>query len=165
MRNPLILTTALAGLALASAACGGNGTSTQQNAAATRTLDRIEQICHTWNASVTGRKFPVDNFDPQHPAPADLPAVGDYFAPAVKAEQAALASLRALTPPAELSQEVRSYTAALAQLVDVVREQVAAAHAADPGRFAATLDEADARLSAVSTAADQLKVKTCRADG
>jgi len=165
MGRPLILAAALTCLALTAAGCGASDSPTQQSAAATRTLDRIEQICNTWNASVTGRQFPVDNFDPKHPDAADLPSVGDYFAPAVKAEQDALASIRALTPPPELTQDVQTYTAALAKLVDVVKEQVDAARASDPQRFVATLDRADTELAAVGTAADQLRVKSCRADG
>ena len=163
MRKPLMLTTALASLALATTACGGSDSATQQSAAAARTLDRMEQICHTWNAAVSGRAFPVDNFDPQHPAAAELPAVGAYFAPAVKAEKQALASIRALTPPPELSRDIQIYASALAKLVGVAGEQVAAARAADPQRFAATLDDADARIAAVGRAANRLAVKSCRA--
>lgn len=66
------------GFLLALSACGGSNESADTSDAVTA---EIEAICAERALSFADRgDFPVADFDPEHPDPADLPAVGDYFA-------------------------------------------------------------------------------------
>ena len=63
------------------AGCSG-GDSPELSAESQAAVDRIQSICDDAAAKVDASRgeFPVADFDPKNPNPADLPAVGSYFA-------------------------------------------------------------------------------------
>jgi hypothetical protein len=78
------------------------------------------------------------NFDPERPDPAQLPAVGDYFA-----RYGALAetthALHALTPPAAVSRDWRNLLAIADRMVANSQRQIDAARARDTETFVQTV--------------------------
>ena len=51
-------------------------------------------------------RFPVEDFDTENPAAADLPPVGDYLALGQSAAEDALESIRNLSPSADVQADV-----------------------------------------------------------
>lgn len=67
-------------LAIAASACGGNDSDESGHGSAAA-IDPVQEICTDLREAIDERgDFPVDDFDPENPAPQDLPAVGEYFA-------------------------------------------------------------------------------------
>jgi len=66
--------------AIAESACGGNDSDESVHGSAAA-IDPVHEICTDLREAIDERgDFPVDDFDPENPAPQDLPAVGEYFA-------------------------------------------------------------------------------------
>ncbi len=66
-------------LAIAASACGGNDSDESGHGSAAA-IDPVQESCTDLREAIDERgDFPVDDFDPEDPAPQDLP-VGEYFA-------------------------------------------------------------------------------------
>lgn len=146
-------------LVAAGAGCGGDdssGLSSESEAA----IAQIETICNDAAAEISSKRgdFPVADFDPTNPDPADLPAVGNYFAIGHVVSDAALVKARAVDVPAEIQGKVDTLLNAVESDLANAKAQAKAARESDVAAFTATLDDAD-RLSAdVKDASDALGV-------
>lgn len=144
-------------LVAAGAGCGGDDSS-GLSAESEEAIAQIETICNDADAATRSRRgeFPVADFDPVHPNPADLPAVGNYFAIGHEIWGEALVEARAVSVPAEIRSKVDTLLDAVESDLANAKAQAKAARESDVAAFTATLDDAD-RLSAdVKDAADEL---------
>jgi hypothetical protein len=120
-------------------------------------IEQIEAICDDWKETLDERgEFPVDGFDPENPAPDDLPAVGDYFASGHSAADSGIAELRELSPPRDVEADFEALVSALERQLESAKAQASAAAA-----FTATLDDAPSSQEAVKEAADELGAQSC----
>lgn len=148
-------------LAIGASACGDDdsGGSTDASAAV---IAQIDEICADWKDALDERgDFPVEDFDPESPAPEDLPPVGNYFASGEAAADDAIAEIRGLSPPADIAAEVDALVAALERQLKSAKAQAVAARASDVAAFTATLEDASSSLEAVKEAADDLGTEGC----
>ena len=152
----LVLVTALA---VAAAGCGG-GDSPTLSAESQAVVDEIENICNDASAKVDAARgeFPIADFDPKNPNPADLPAVGNYFAVGHPIWDEALQEARGLTVPAEIQAQVDTLLTAVERELANAKAQAKAAQESDVAGFTATLEEASSSSDAVTEAADELGV-------
>ncbi|HEX4747042.1 MAG TPA: hypothetical protein VFU99_09185 [Gaiellaceae bacterium] len=163
MRSTLVktsVTTAVVAAALSASACAGSDDSTDSASAAVTA--QVQKICDERAASFANRgEFPVDDFDPENPDPADLPAVGDYFAAGLNDPGRAIAALTSLDASGEegalVSRAIEAFEAEYAG----ARAQVDAALSADVEGFVATLDDATATKDALGEATSALGVPDC----
>lgn len=156
MRTPILSVMLVAvSLALGASACGDD--SDESNDASAAVIEQIDASCSDWKAALDERgAFPVEEFDPENPGIEDLRAVGDYFASGQPAQEKAIAELRALSPPADVADEVESFVSALESEFESARVQTRAAQAGDVAAFIATLDDAASSQEAVKEATDEL---------
>ena len=148
-------------LALGASACGGDDSSDSSDASAA-VVAQIDAICADWKDTLDERgDFPVKDFDPESPAPEDLPAVGNYFASGEAAADGAIAEIRGLSPPADIAAEVDALVAALERQLKSAKAQAVAARASDVAAFTATLQDASSSQVAVQQAADDLGTEGC----
>lgn len=160
MRNVLGIGVIAACVALGVGACGSSDESADSGAEALRA--QVEEICAEWGLSFADRgEFPVDDFDPENPDPADLPAVGEYFAAGLEEQPQAIAALRDLSATGEQREQLDALIEAWEAEYSGVKAQVDAALAADVEGFVATLDDAAASNDAVNGAANALGVPDC----
>jgi hypothetical protein len=148
-------------LTIGASACGGDdsGGSTDASAAV---IAQIDEICADWKDALDERgDFPVEDFDPESPAPEDLPPVGNYFASGEAAADDAIAEIRGLSPPADFAAEVDALVAAFERQLNSAKAQAVAARASDVAAFTATLEDASSSLQAVKEAADDLGTEGC----
>jgi hypothetical protein len=103
----------------------------------------------------------VDNFDPENPSPDDLPAVGDYFAAGIEANEEAIATIDGLVVPSEIEPQVDALVEALQAELAGLKTQTAAAQAGDVEAFKATLEPAASGQENVEAAADELGATSC----
>lgn len=152
----LLLATTLAAIVVG---CGGSD-STTLSPESKAVVTQIENICADTQAKIDSVRgdLPVKDFDPQNPDPADLPAVGNYFAAGHPITEDAIAQARALQVPDEISQEVDTLLTAAGREIDNAKKQAAAAKAADVPGFTATLEEAQVSSDALQAAAKALGV-------
>lgn len=149
-------------MAMGLGACGGDAEPSQDQASVDVVAQAQAVYAGLWDKLAARGNFPVDDFDPVNPSPDALPAVGDYFAPAIAATEKALQSLRGLDAPAEIQPELDALTDAMAAQLATVREQVAAAHNRDAAGFIATVAAAAKTTENVDVAADALGAGRCR---
>ena len=148
-------------LALGAGACGGDDSADSSNASAA-VIAQIDAICVDWKDALDERgDFPVEDFDPESPAPEDLPAVGNHFASGEAAADDAIAEIRGLSPPADIAAEVDALVAALERQLKSAKAQAVAARASDVAAFTATLEDASSSQEAVQEAADDLGTEGC----
>ncbi len=148
-------------IALGLSACSG-GSGAAATGVSADVVAQVEAVCAGWRDALDARgDFPVDGFDPEHPASDALPAVGEYFAFANAAGAKALVSLRNLDAPEEIRAEFAALTVAIEGQLVSARRQVAAARNGDVAGFVATLDAAGAATETVSDAADALGAESC----
>jgi hypothetical protein len=146
-------------LALGASACGGDDESTDASAAV---VEQIDAICTDWEQALDSLgEFPVEGFDPEHPSPQELPAVGNFFASGQAAAQEAIAKLRELSPPADIEADVDALISALDRRLTSAKEQASAAQAGDVAAFTATLDEVDSLQQEVKDATDEVGAESC----
>jgi hypothetical protein len=151
----------IACLALGLSACGG-GSESSTDWASSEVVAQVNGVCAEWRDAVDARgDFPVDDFDPEHPTPEALPAVGEYFASANAATEKALASLRDLDAPEAIRAELDALTAAMDTQLASAKRQVEAARRSDVDAFVATLDAAGGTTESVDDAADALGADDC----
>jgi hypothetical protein len=150
----LLLVTTLTAVA---AGCGG-GDSSGLSAESQAAVDQIQSICDDAAAKVDASRgeFPVADFDPENPNPADLPAVGRYFAVGHPIWEEALEETRAVTVPTEIQGQVDTLLSAVERNLANAEAQAKAAQASDVAGFTATLEEAGSSGDAVKEAADTL---------
>lgn len=160
MRNVLAITVMTVCVALGVTACGG---SDEPADPATEALAaQVEEICTEWGLSFADRgEFPVDDFDPENPDPADLPAVGEYFAAGLEEQPQAIAALKELEATGEQREQLDALVAAWEREYAGAKVQSDAAIAADVEGFVATLDDAAASNEAVDGASSALGVADC----
>ena len=144
-------------LGLVVAGCGGSDSSSF-SAESQSAIQKIQRICTETSAKVDDAQgdFPVSDFDPNDPDPADLPAVGNYFAVAHPYWDDALARARTVPVPDEIAAKVDALFAAVAKDLEIGKSQTVAARSSDVTAFEATLSEVDASQAAVKEAADEL---------
>lgn len=130
----------LAGLAVVAAGalltgCGGGSRPADPH---TAFLARVDRVCARAVAAHAGHPFPFADFDPEHPDPGRLPAVGDYFA-----RYGGLAptttALRALTPPTSDSAAWHTLLDLAGQMAANAQRQIAAARGRDVPGFVRTV--------------------------
>lgn len=165
-RAPLPALAALAAVALL-AGCGGSGASTVATATTgpTAVRDKADALCETANRALLALPpFPFPTFDPLHPDPRRLRAVGRFYTgtgdprPALRRAIAGRAALA--RPGAGLEQVV----AADRQLIAAIEAQDAAALAGDVPAFVATVRRNERAGLAVERAADAYGL-SCRLGG
>jgi hypothetical protein len=122
-------TAAAAATALSVAACASS-----QRAVDTRFVAKANAICAQAVARHSAHPFPLPGFDPVHPRPADLPAVGRYFARYGSAT-ATTARLDALAAPTGHQREWHELRALINQAAANARRQITAAEHADIAGF------------------------------
>jgi len=141
-------------------ACGGNDPDSSDASAAV--VGQIDAICDDWREALDAREeFPVEDFDTENPAAADLPPVGDYLASGQSAAEDALESIRNLSPSADVQADVDALVLALERELKSLKAQTGFAQAGDVERFVASLDEAVASQGAVEAASEQLGGTSC----
>jgi hypothetical protein len=141
-------------------ACGGSDEPTDSTADAV--AGQVQEICDERALSFAARgEFPVDDFDPESPDPADLPAVGDYFAAGLTEPPRAIAELEGIAATGEQREQLDALIEAWEAEYAGLRAQVDAALGADAEAFVATLDDAAASKAAVDDAATALGVPDC----
>jgi len=128
-----IIMVAATAAALSVAAC-----TSSQDAADTRFVAKANAICGQAIARHSAHPFPLPGFDPLHPRPADLPAVGRYFARYGSAS-ATTARLDALTAPAGHQREWQQLRALINQAAANGRRQMTVAERADVAGFEQTV--------------------------
>lgn len=147
-------------IVLGLSACGGDSDE-PETAGSAAVAEQVDAICDEWRAALDSRgEFPVGDFDPAAPDPEDLPAVGEYNAEGIEAQENALAALRDLASAQEAGTPLNDLIAAVELQLESVRTQVDAARDGDVAGFTATLDDAVARTDAVDDAADELGARS-----
>lgn len=106
-----------------------------------------------------GHPFPVSNFNPEHPDPAQLPAVGIYFARYGGLAETTHA-LHALTPPAGASRDWRTLLSVADRIVANADRQQAAAHARDSKTFVQTVHVSSDLVRQLNNAAKRIGIRT-----
>jgi hypothetical protein len=144
-------------LTAVAAGCGG-GDSEEWSAESQAAVYQIQGICDDAAAKVDASRgeFPVADFDPENPNPADLPAVGSYFAVGHPIWDEALEQTRAVPVPAEIQGEVDTLLSAVERNLANAKAQAKAARASDVAGFTATLEEAGSLGDAVREATETL---------
>ena len=168
MRKMTVPGAFLAVLALA-AACGdasdappATTPAATQAADAAAAVEQINRLCDSVREVIEAQgDFPLPDFDPAHPTPADLPTVGAYFAPTIAATESALRALRALDVPATVAPRARAFEDAVAAEVANARAQMEAARRRDVTVFVATLATSDSTNAAVDATARTLGAVRC----
>lgn len=153
----LALATALAALVVGAAACGGSRPASASDGTTTRAAfaARVDAVCAPAVRRHAGHPFPVPGFDPEHPDPAQLPAVGDYFARYGGLAETTHA-LHALTPPAAAGPDWRSLLTVADRMVANAQRQIAAAEARDTETFVQTVHTAPDLVDQLNAAAKRL---------
>lgn len=93
-------------------------------------LARIDKICGHAVAAHAGHPFLRADFDPEHPNPKQLPAIGNYFARYGGLPQT-MAALHKLTPPAADAAAWHQLLTVADQMRDNAERQITAARAED----------------------------------
>jgi hypothetical protein len=126
---------------------------------------RASAQCRKASATLAARPpFPYQDFDPQHPDPAELKGVGQYFTgpgdprPALDTLKEELTALG--RPPALRPRWASLLKSQADQLVTIERQDNAAL-AGDAATFVATLDDSDANFRAEAIAATLFGVTDC----
>lgn len=125
----------LATIAVAACSNGSNSHSSTEHIAFVQAVGRV---CERAVAAHAGHDFPVSNFDPQHPNPDRLPAVGDYFAHYGRLPQI-VTDFHHLAPPAEDAAAWRRLLEVADEMRTNALRQIAAADAKDIKTFVATV--------------------------
>lgn len=133
----LVLVLATAGLA--AAACSSSSKHTGD--VDTAFVAKANAICATAVAKHGGAKLPVANFDPLHPDPGDLPAIGQYFARYGGATTTA-AQLDALDAPRKHQGDWTKLRALVDEVATNARLQISAAEQSDIPAFEKTVHKA-----------------------
>jgi hypothetical protein len=163
MRSTLVKVAATAAIvALGTSACGG-GSDESADSDSDAVRVQVEEICADRALSFADRgEFPVADFEPENPDPADLPAVGEYFAQGLEGTQPeALAALKKISAVGEQREPLDALIDAWETEYESAKTQVDAALASDVDGFVATLDDAAASNAAVADAASALGVSDC----
>jgi hypothetical protein len=124
--TPVVVTwlgAAAAATALSVAAC-----TSSQREVDTRFVAKANAICAQAVARHSGHRFPLPGFDPLHPRPADLPAVGRYFA-RYGGASATTARMYALAAPTTHQREWQELRALINQAAANARRQITVANA------------------------------------
>ena len=147
--------------ALTVASCGGSDSSSSASSDSEAALAQIESICD--KAASDARKaqgeFPLADFDPKNPSPADLPTVGNYFSIGHAIWDKALVDARAVSVPEDVQPQVEGLLSAVESDLALAKAQAKAAKASDVAGFVATLPKVDESNAAVKAAADELGVR------
>jgi hypothetical protein len=147
-------------LLLGVSACGGDDPVASDASAAV--VEQIDAICDDWRENLDARDdFPVEGFDPENPAAADLPPVGNYLASGQSAAEDALKSIRDLSPSPGVQAEIDALVSALERELESLRVQARFAQAGDVEQFVESLDEAVASQGAVEAASEELGGTSC----
>jgi hypothetical protein len=127
--------------------CGASGSSHSSAESAGsphgRFLASINGICARAVAAHAGHSFPVANFDPEHPSPDQLQAVGSYFARYGRLPQTVTALHQLHPPPPDAADWERLLAIADRMTVNSKR-QIKAARAQDVTAFVQTTHTAAA---------------------
>jgi hypothetical protein len=148
-------------LLLAAVSCGGSDDAAEASDEAVRA--QVEEVCADRSSSFADRgEFPVEDFDPENPDPADLPAVGEYFAVGLEgSEPDALVALRGISATGQQREQLDALITAWEIEYENARAQVDAALASDVDGFVATLAAAAASKEDARNAASALGVSDC----
>jgi hypothetical protein len=130
MRSRLVMSATAGVLAFGLGGCGGSDDSSE--ATSPSVTAQVEEICAKRGLSTeNGAEFPVQDFDPGSPRPADLPAVGEYFAAGLNEQPAAIAALEDLDATGDEGERVAALIRAFEAEYAGVKAQVEAALASD----------------------------------
>jgi hypothetical protein len=116
---------------------------------------RVDAVCADAVAKHAGHPFPIPGFEPEHPTPSQLPAVGDYFE-RYGGLPATTAALHALTPPTDDSAAWHTLLGIADRLAANSRRQVDAARARDVTTFVITVHTANGLIDALNAAGKRL---------
>lgn len=104
-------------------------------------VSKANAICAAAVAQHAGHELPVAHFDPLHPDPADLPAIGRYFARYGAARDTA-ARLDALAAPADQQAAWAKLRGLIDRAAANATTQIAAAERSDVAAFEQTVSTA-----------------------
>jgi hypothetical protein len=110
----------------------------------------VGKVCARAVQAHAGHSFPLSAFDPDHPDPDQLPAVGTYFA-RYGALPATTAALHALPVPTSDAAAWRRLLTVADQIRDNAQRQIAAAQAKDVTAFVATVHTAQRLIDELET--------------
>jgi len=128
----------LAAASAAAAAISVAACANSQREVDARFIAKANAICAQAVARHSAHPFPLPGFDPMHPRPADLPAVGRYFTRYGNAT-ATTARLDALAAPTAHQREWHELRALINQAAANARRQITAAERADIAGFEQTV--------------------------
>ncbi len=160
IRLPMF-TVAAVFLAVGASGCGGDDDE-DVSAESAAAITQFDDICDDWRSKLEGLgSFPVDDFDPEDPDPAELRTVGNFFVSGHPINEAAIAELGNFAVPTELKADADALLAALAREFEWQKVQAKAAQDGDVAAFKATLDDAASTNEAVESAAEDLGAVEC----
>lgn len=142
----------------------GCGTSSPEAAPASPTgahgafLASVTEVCQRAVDAHRGHDFPAAGFDPLHPDPSRLPAVGDYFASYGGLPETDRA-LHALHPSAPDTEAWAAVLTLVDQVTANARTQIRAARARDVATFVATVRTAQSLTDRLNAAAERLGLR------
>jgi hypothetical protein len=140
------------------AACGGSGAakaSASSGSSHAAFVRQADAVCAQAVARHAGHEFPVVGFDPEHPDPAQLPEVADYFAQ-YGGLATTTAGLDRLTPPTGDASGWRELIGLADQVTANAQRQIAAGRARDVATFVTTVHSANDLIGRLNDAASRL---------
>lgn len=153
------LTIALAAFGLT--ACGNSSPGTAPSSPASAKINaefvtKVSQMCSTnlKEFPLIG-KFPYADFNPQHPNPSQLPAVGAYFTQNQRGNGALESAIRDLGEPATGANSWRKVEAIAFQALSNEKAQATDAQASNTTAFVSTVHRNQTISSELATAAKQ----------
>jgi hypothetical protein len=149
-RTTGIATVLTVAAALGLAACSSSSSSASGDVDSSF-VAKANAICATAVAEHQGGKLPIANFDPLHPQPSQLPAIGQYFAKYGGAI-ATTTQLDGLAPPGKHAADWTKLRTLLDQVAANSQRQITAAENSDVAAFETTVHTA----SSLSVQIDKL---------
>jgi hypothetical protein len=118
-------------------------------------LARVDRVCAQAVARHAGHQFPVVGFDPEHPDPAQLPAVADYFAK-YGGLGTTTAGLHRVAPPSGDIAGWQDLLGLADRVTSNAQRQIAAGRARDVAAFVTAVHTANDLIGRLNAAASRL---------
>jgi hypothetical protein len=118
-------------------------------------LASVTEVCQRAVDAHRGHDFPAVGFDPLHPDPSQLPAVGDYFASYGGLPETDRA-MHALRPSARDTAAWAAVLTLVDQVTANARSQIRAARARDVATFVTTVRTAQSLTDRLNAAGERL---------
>lgn len=145
------------------AACSGStDEATPTTTVARSVIPEVEAACKAQATAFDQREpFPLEDFDPEHPNPEQLPVVGAFFTSSNHIGDSFIETLVKLSPPTAEKAKLGALISASKAQRQMSRTQEAAAARKDVEAFVATLPKVDALQQDLNAAAKALGATSC----